>query len=333
MHEGPPGRTRKMMQSEEAARIDCGSPKPPGERRHTRSASARPEWDGIDIDACYRYILGRQTIDGGFCFYVYHDWGVEEPNAPDAYAAVASLGLLDRPVPRRAAVADWLKAQQDPRGGYATLTIAHATLTALRLLGEAPLRDPSQFLENVAGIYGLTDAAGREPSGWLHNGLRCVELWQDYGLSLNDRIRTRVGAALSRLRQDDGGYGAPGASLPDTGAAVALAAALDLPVDPAVLAYVRQCEAPPYGFNITPSASSSGLESHHAGLRVLGHFGASPRQPAVVQDYVESCQTRRGGFGRVPGAVPRLDDSLRALEVLCMLAQARSAGRQASGDP
>jgi hypothetical protein len=317
----------------ETARTGHGSPEPSGDCGHRPSPAGGPRGNGVDVEACYRYILGRQTIDGGFCFYVYHDWGVEEPNAPDTYAAVASLGLLDRPVPRRAAVADWLKAQQDSRGGYPTLTIAHATLTALRLLGEAPRQDPSRFLEGMGGIYGLTDAAGREASGWLHNALRCVELWRDYDLSLSDRVRTRAGTALSRLRQDDGGYGAPGASLPDTGAAVALAAALDLPVDPAALGYVRQCEAFPYGFNITPSASSSGLESHHAGLRVLRHFGAGPHEPAVVQDYVASCQTRRGGFGRVPGAVPRLDDSLRALEVLSMLAQARSAGREDSGDP
>jgi hypothetical protein len=320
-----------MTQTEEKdVRIDYGSPEPPGGRGHPPSVSARPAWDGIDVDACYRYILGRQTVDGGFCFYVYHDWGVEEPNAPDTHAAVASLGLLGRPVPRRAAVVDWLKARQDPRGGYPTLIIGHATLTALRFLGEAPLRDPSRFFGEIAGIYGLTDAAGREPAGWLHNALRCVELWRDHGLPLGARVRTRVGAALRRLRQEDGGYGAPGASLPDTGAAVALAAALGLPTDRAAFAYVRQCEAPPYGFNITPSASSSGLESHHAALMVLCHFGTGPREPALIRDYVASCQTQRGGFGRVPGAVPRLDDSLRALEVLSMLGQARSAGREGS---
>jgi hypothetical protein len=310
-----------------------GSPELLCECRQPSSASARPRWDGIDVDACYRYVLGRQTVDGGFCFYVYHDWGVEEPNAPDTYAAVASLGLLERPVPRHAHVADWLKAQQDPRGGYPTLTIASATLTALRLLGETPLRDPSQFLAEMAEIYGLTNPAGRESAGWLHNALRCVELWRDHDLVLSDRARQGIAAALRRLRQGEGGYGAPGASLPDTAAAVALAALLDLPVDPGALAYVRRCEAPPYGFNITPSALSSGLESHHAGLRTLRHFGNGPREPALIQDYVASCQTRRGGFGRVPGAVPRLDDSLRALEVLCMLAQAPSATPDASGAP
>jgi hypothetical protein len=312
-----------MSTEGETARTDSGSPEPPGGRGHALSPSGQPRWEGIDADACYEYIVGRQTLDAGFCFYSYHDWGVEEPNAPDTYAAVASLGLLDRPVPRRAAVADWLKAEQDPDGGFRTLTIAHATLKALRLLGEAPLRDPSPFLEEIARTYGLTDPTGREPSGWLSNALRCVELWRDHGLALTEPIRARVAAALERLRGKNGGYGKPGTSLADTANAVALAEALGLPVDPGALAYTRRCEGAPYGFNITPRAVSSGLETHHAGLQVLRRFGAAPRDPALVRQYVAGCQTSRGGFGRVPGAVPRLDDTLRALQILCVLADVR----------
>jgi hypothetical protein len=319
-----------MSTEGEAVRTDSGSPEPRGERRQAPSPSSRLRWDGIDVDACYEYIVGRQTMDAGFCFYSYHDWGVEEPNAPDTYAAVASLGLLDRPVPRRAAVADWLEAQQDPYGGFPILIIAHATLKALRLLGEAPLRDPSAFLEETAGIYGLTDPTGREPSGWLSNALRCVELWRDHGLALTEPIRARVAAALERLRGRNGGYGKPGTSLPDTANAIALAEALGLPLDPGALTYARRCEGAPYGFNITPRAVSSGLETHQAGLQVLRRFGAAPRDPVLVRQYVAGCQTSRGGFGRVPGAVPRLDDTLRALEILCMLSD---AGPRPHGGP
>jgi hypothetical protein len=305
------------------AGTDYGSPEPPGERGQALLPSGQPRWEGIDANACYEYIVGRQTLDAGFCFYSYHDWGVEEPNAPDTHAAVASLGLLGRAVPRRAAVADWLKSQQDPDGGFSTLIIAHATLKTLRLLGEAPLRDPSQFLEETARTYGLTDPAGREPSGWLANALRCVELWRDHGLALTEQMRARVAAALGRLRGKKGGYGKPGTSLPDSASAVALSDALGLPVDSGVLTYVQSCEGAPYGFNITPRAVSSGLETHHAGLQVLRRFRAVPRNPALVRQYVASCQTSRGGFARVPGAVPRLDDTLCALEVLSMLSDAR----------
>jgi len=65
--------------------------------------------------------------------------------------------------------------------------------------------------------------------------------------------------------------------------------------------------------------SSSSLECQHAGLRILHHFGQRPRDSARIRDFVVACQSSAGGFGRVPGAIPRLDDTLRAVEILCML--------------
>ena len=53
----------------------------------------------IAVEACYRYVLSRQTREGAFCFFLYHPWGVEEPNAGDSYAALAILKMLARPVP------------------------------------------------------------------------------------------------------------------------------------------------------------------------------------------------------------------------------------------
>ena len=101
-------------------------------------------------------------------------------------------------------------------------------------------------------------------------------------------------------------------------------AALALPLARDVLAYARQCEGPPYGFNITPWAVSSSLQTQHASIRVLRHFGAGPRDAALIRELVASCQTGLGGFGRVPGAIPRLDDSLRALGILSMLSPGAS---------
>ncbi len=282
-----------------------------------------PPIRGLDREACRRYILEHQTPEGGFCFYAYHAWGVEEPNAPDTLSALAALRLLGFPTPRRKAVADWLKAQQHGDGGYATLVIAYGVLKALRLLGEAPLRDPAPYLRRLAHIHGLGDPRGRELAGWLHDALRLAELWRMYGLHLTGEMREGMAAALRRMQQEDGGYGSPGASLPDTAAAVELAASLGLSPDGRALDYVRRCEAPPYGFNITPHASSSSLECHHGGLRVLCRFRRLPRHGDLIQAYILACQAPRGGFGRMPDAVPRLEDTQRGLEALSILARLR----------
>ena len=47
---------------------------------------------------------------------------------------MASLDLLEEPVPRRPDVVAWLRGQQRDEGGFATLTIAWACVKTLRLL-------------------------------------------------------------------------------------------------------------------------------------------------------------------------------------------------------
>ena len=277
-------------------------------------------WGGIDWEACDRYALRCQTSQGGFCFYADPEWGIEEPNAPDTHAAVAIFGLLELPVPRAERCQAWLRALQDQSGGYPTLVIGYAALRGLRLLGAEPQRDPRPFLREMAEMLGLTDPAAERRGGWLAGARRCGELFSAHGIVITDRMRDAIGAALERLRQPDGGYGVPGADLPETATALALATAAGLRVPRDILAYARRCEGTPYGFNITPFALSSGLESHQAGLWVFRHFGIRPRDPALIRRYVAACQTSRGGFGRVPGAIARLEDSLRALQVLSMLA-------------
>jgi hypothetical protein len=276
-------------------------------------------YGAIDAQACYRYTLHCQTSQGGFCFYGYPEWGIEEPNAPDSCAAVAIFGLLELPVPRAERCKAWLRALQNRSGGYPTLVIGYAALRGLQLLGARPLQDPRRFLREMAERLKLADPSAERRPGWLADARLCVELCKVCGIVITERIRDAIGAALECLRGPDGGYGAPGANLPVTATALALATAAGLSVPRDVLAYARRCERAPYGFDITPFAGSSGLESQQAGLRVLRHFGARPREATLIRRYVASCQTSRGGFGRVPGAIPGLDDSLRALRILSML--------------
>jgi hypothetical protein len=276
-------------------------------------------WAGIDAEACYRYTLSRQTPRGGFSFYAYPEWGVAEPNAPDTYAAVAILALFGRPVPRIDDCIAWLANQQDSCGGFPTLIIGFAVLKALRLLGAQPLLDPRSYLREQGKMLHLTDTSNRNLVGWLTSARRCVALWQDYSLAASEAVREGIAATLARLRVENGGYGTPGASLSETAAALALAVALGLSVEAGVLAYARSCEAAPFGFNTTSSGLGSNIESQYAGIRVLRYFRSYPRYPLLVRNYIASCQTSVGGFGRAPGAIARLDDTRRALAALSAL--------------
>jgi hypothetical protein len=275
---------------------------------------------GVDTEACYRYVVEHQTREGGFCFYAYRPWGVGEPNAPDTHAAVDILTILERPVPAREHCIAWLRMLQDHDGGFSTLVIAYAALEALRTLGAAPAKDPREYLRETARSLGLTDGE-REPTRWVAGAYCCIELWEKWGLEPDAAMRARVRTLVGRLRRAEGGFGDSGASLPETAAAVALGAAQEGDVAREVLAYVRRCEGPPYGINVAPSALSSDLESQWAGAWLLARLGAQLRYAALVREFVALCQNPDGGFGRSPGSVPRLSDTLLALRTLGLLAR------------
>jgi prenyltransferase beta subunit len=108
-------------------------------------------------------------------------------------------------------------------------------------------------------------------------------------------------------------------SVIETTVAMELCQVMGLPLDPDALDFVRRCERPPFGIDINPTSVSSSLECLRAGLHLLCLFGVTPMYPEEIRNYTRSCQTDTGGFGRVPGAIARLDDTLQTLEILLMV--------------
>ena len=275
--------------------------------------------ESIDFDGCCQYVLSRQCQQGGFCFYAYQAWGVEEPNAPDTHAAVAALGLLGRPLPRASECVAWLQEQQEADGSYSTLVIGYAAIKALHLLGDEPRDDPRPFLRRLIESERLDNPTGLEFAGWLSGSVKCIELLRDHGLPLPDGLREAIRTALSDRRQDDGGMGEPAANLVDTAHAATLASLLELPLDRRALDYAYRCRNNPIAFTLTPSTSSSSLDVQRAGIKLLRYFDAIPQHSAPIRDYVASCQTALGGFGRTPGAIAGLTETFCAIEILCAL--------------
>lgn len=199
--------------------------------------------------------------------------------------------------------------------------IGYAALKALRLLAAKPRCDPRRFIGRWDEI--LRAGGGPRPaSGWLADLLRWIELCEDFAVIPSHQMRDRSRAALAPLRDEGGGYGSPGANLPDTAAMLEISARFSLDAPDSILAYARRCEAPPFGFNITPAGAGSNLATSLAGMRILRHYGVRPAYPDQVRFFVASCQTATGGFGRAPRAIAQLNETLRALEVLMLIAAA-----------
>lgn len=276
-------------------------------------------WRDFDRDAVMKYTIGRRTRSGGFSFYAYPAWGVDEPHVPDTYAAIAILWLLKVPVPRIEDCRAWLLSEHDPAGSYPMLGIAYAAFKALQLLGTHPLYDMCCYLQRSALALGLANSPKLNLAGKTEIVLQCLRLWCACGMAFAAGVTGAVRDAVAHLRGQHGGYGATGTSVVETAAAMELCQVVGLPLDPDTQGYVRRCERRPFGIDINPSSITSSLECLNAGLRLLRSFGVSPSYPEEIRHFVLSGQTDTGGFGRAPGAIARLDDTLRALEILSMV--------------
>ena len=276
-------------------------------------------WTPIDADACLRYTLNCQTREGGFCFYAYRPWGVDEPNGPDTLAAIEILRFLRQPVPRAEACVSWLRTLQNADGYYPSLVIGYAAIRALDLLCERPDKDARPYLRQIAQSLHFGRVPSRRHVRWLREASKCIELLRHLSTRIDDPMRQEIAGMLDALRGADGGYGMAGENLIDTAAALALSMGAGISISESILSYAENCWNVPMGFNITPAALSSNLSCQRAGVVIFSHFGRKLPDTELVRTFVANCQTKSGGFARTPKAIARLDDTALALGILDLI--------------
>jgi hypothetical protein len=119
------------------------------------------------------YLRGRQSYNGGFCFYRYE--GVDEPSLHDTYHAIAGFKLLGEETPRADEAASFLSSF--PAAGVHQL---YYCAFGLDLLGRSSLLSQA-LLESVSGLRvappGDRDLAS---SAWLQAALRAARLQQRF---------------------------------------------------------------------------------------------------------------------------------------------------------
>jgi len=270
------------------------------------------------LQATLQYLNGRQNADGGFCFYRYEEWGMSESNVPDTFYALSSLSILGTDIPHRQKVVSFLRACEPPDGLFPSITIAWAFLSALRLLKEKPLISPKRWLqEAIATIEdSLLNIQERQWSGTLVDLTRLLSLCRSYNVACTKNIQSKLKQAISQLKCREGGYGWPGANLLDTWQVLHLHELLHWRPQPSVLQYVRACEHENLGFTLTPQASNATLSVLLAGIYATRLFQKEPLYRDAIERYVMACQTGRGGFAPVPGALADLENTCLALRCL-----------------
>lgn len=253
----------------------AGQPVPPPPALCTRASAA--------AERAKRYLFGRQSPNGGFCFY---RWlGVDEPTLHDTWHAVAALTLLAVEVPHRDDVVAFLRGF--PCAGQDDLY--HRAL-ALARLGE-----------------------GAEHAAVAHvRALDAAAVLVDPNVAVGPRLQR----ALATVRGADavaervlalchgGGWGdAP--NLPDTWTALAILDACGIHMFAAeVSGFVDALQRPPFGFTATPNSLYAPLAVLHAGLRACALLRLPVRHLADATSAVLACQSGDGGFARTADALP-----------------------------
>ena len=254
------------------------------------------------------YLLGRQSDAGGFCFY--RAAGVDEPNLRDTYHAIVALNLLGIPVPERDRLVEFV---QGARLFGPTYTYLYAfTLDLLGLSSSIRTQNLAEIQElSIAFPARIGSASSR---GWFEDTRRKVRLKRRFADAWDF---PRLAVALLASRNEDG-YGEP-ANLWDTHSSLAMLDNLGRRSEmQASAAFVERMQGLPFGFSLTRGSRMPSLEVVHAGVRCCALLGLPVRHRTDVLELVLACQTADGGFSRTPTALPDIDLTYKALQVIAL---------------
>jgi hypothetical protein len=293
------------MMSLEAQRVDDD----------TRTGCGR-----FDRAAIERYVLGRRTPEGGYCFYRTPQWAVEEPNAPDTLAALESLKLLVADIPMPEQTGDWLRGLQDESGGYPTLTIGWAALHALELLTVQPKLCPDRWLRGR--LEAFCDCDG--PRGWrtaIVDATHLCELMRLRHSALGGSERDSMTRLLDAARAADGGWASPGADLETTALGVRLAGLVDphWQPDPSLVTFLDCCEDELLGLRLAPYARITAVGALWGGLALADTLHRRLRYIGAVQQQLILLQRPDGGLGARHRAISTLQATWIGLKAVALL--------------
>ena len=253
------------------------------------------------------YIVGRQCMDGGFCFY--REEYIEESNLADTFHALAALQLGKAAVPRKERVQRFLLDSAPT-----TLTSLFFAIIGLALVGQSIPQEWGKQIASRSPQKPEADSA-EFVSSWLEETARLAEL---------QPMSARRGPMWEAVRlsdlERDGGYGRH-PNLWDTWQALRIMALLGRAPDAATRDFVDDLQDEDMGFRTAPHAGATNVDAILAGLKCCEALNLPWRYPHAILDFTLSCQARDGSFGRRPVALPDLEQTHRAVSALGCLGE------------
>jgi len=253
------------------------------------------------------YLCGRQSYNGGFCFY--RGNYLDEPNLYDTFHAIAALTLAHATVPRIEALTEFLTCSA-PAGVHGLYLYAFA----LDHLGRSSLID-TEHLARIASlpIPSLMPGGGLPTSGWLEETLKTLQLQKRLAAPpAGEQILHTMAGLRSR-----GGYGDK-PNLLDTCLSLNILALFkeNVAEQEETRAFVDDLQRPPIGFTGTADSLFTNLEVIDAGTQCCALLQLPVRYTADITAFVLACQTANGGFSRAPVALPDIALTHQALAII-----------------
>jgi hypothetical protein len=255
------------------------------------------------------YLRSRQCANGGFCFYRVED--LEEPNLHDTYHAVCALRSAGVEVPRLEPLLRFL----DDSELYGPDYLFYYAFT-LEAMGRAGRID-SRRREAIDALHLDAPRPGAEIvlGGWLQTALRIVRLKRAFTVA---RPLPGVARFVETLKRD-GGYGEK-PNLRDTLLCLRILEVLGhAPQVEDTRRFVRGLQCRHTGFTLTGDSTLADLDTLRAGLRCCEMLDLAVQHAPDILAFTLRCQGGNGGFSRVPGALPDIEQTHRALQVVAIL--------------
>lgn len=279
------------------ARVESMSKLTPALENHIEQAMTR----AVD------YLASRQCRNGGFCHYRTDD--LEEPNIRDTYYAVAAYRLVQRDVPNRDRLLDYLQSMGicQRQSSY----LYYYAFTAY-LLDEPVLN--RGLLENLSALdIKLPLEKATVLSEWLKHSYRVVHLQKTFAGYL--AFSELAGYIRQLLRS--GGVGVK-PNLVDTHLTLSILADLNsLEGLQNTRDFVDRLQFASLGFRYTEdSFSPATMGTLYAGVISCARLGLPVRYFEDVLNSVLLSQRSHGGFARSPGGFGDLSTHYRALRII-----------------
>ncbi len=289
-----------------------------------QSCGEKRVMNSLNRNNLLRYLNHCRTPDGGYCYFRDPESGVGFPNGADTFWALSAFQFLESDPPFLTRTRRWLRNELDQNVATRTSPYLFWFLEGLHL-SRAPfsledrlclVRETARLLDNRASssdLPSLLDDLGSVLS--LRRGLH---------LSLSEKEKGRLKELLDLELDLPRSF-----SLPELWTrSVLMEESGGFSQEKIAKERSRENEYrhPVFGYVILPGSSRSDLFVLRSGL-LMRKAPLSLFEIQMLEDLILSCQSWKGGFGPVGGAVPTLEATSVALELTVLLSHFRHPTR------